>query len=163
MIQSAYSYVKQKKLRSLAVLTWFIILGKIQDGNYCWWRHGSPAAPPSIKYTLSCWEDPRLSTEGKIVSKYCNISKPPGRCFINSPCTTVVVWICAYPRGSKWHRYWLIKARSTRSKHRETREKIAYYTHTTMSIFHYIKIIKKGIQKRWRENFLCLNASTILY
>ena len=30
---------------------------------------------PPIKYILSCWEDQMLSTEGKIVSKYCNISK----------------------------------------------------------------------------------------
>ena len=34
-----------------------------------------PAAAPPIKYTSSCREDQRLSTEGKIISKYCNISK----------------------------------------------------------------------------------------
>ena len=33
-----------------------------------------PVAPPPIKYISSCWEDQRLFTEGKIVSKYCNIS-----------------------------------------------------------------------------------------
>ena len=38
-----------------------------------------PAAPPPIKYTLSCREDQRLSTEGKIVSEYSNISKTLGR------------------------------------------------------------------------------------
>ena len=32
-------------------------------------------APPPIKYTSPCREDQRLSTEAKIVSKYCNISK----------------------------------------------------------------------------------------
>ena len=37
-----------------------------------------PAAPPPIKYTSSCKEDQRLSTEGKIVSKYCNISMTLG-------------------------------------------------------------------------------------
>ena len=37
-----------------------------------------PAAPPPIKYTSSCREDQRLSTEGKIVSKYCNLSKTQG-------------------------------------------------------------------------------------
>ena len=42
-----------------------------------------PVAPPPIKYISSCWEDQRLFTEGKIVSKYCNISKPPGRGSIN--------------------------------------------------------------------------------
>ena len=36
---------------------------------------GPPAAPPPIKYTSSCTEDQRLSTEGKNVSKHCNISK----------------------------------------------------------------------------------------
>ena len=37
-----------------------------------------PAAPPPMKYTSSCREDQRLSTEGKIVSKYCNLSKTQG-------------------------------------------------------------------------------------
>ena len=32
-------------------------------------------ALPPIKYTSPCREDQRLSTEGKIVSKYCNTSK----------------------------------------------------------------------------------------
>ena len=51
-------HVKHKKLPSLAVLTWFLILGKIQDcrqdGDLCWWRYKFPAAPPPIKYTSSC-------------------------------------------------------------------------------------------------------------
>ena len=38
-----------------------------------------------IKYTSSCREDRRLSTEDKIVSKYCNISKTRARGSINSP------------------------------------------------------------------------------
>ena len=49
----------------LAVLTWFLILGKIQEGDHCWWRSRHPAAPLPIKYTLSCQGDQRLSTEGK--------------------------------------------------------------------------------------------------
>ena len=53
IMQSAYLcvifHVKHKKLPFLAVLTWFWILGKIQDGNYCWWRQRPPAAPPPIK------------------------------------------------------------------------------------------------------------------
>ena len=60
------------------VSTWFLILDKIQDGDNVWWRHRPPAAPPPIKYTSSCREDQRLSTEGKIVSKYCNMSKTQG-------------------------------------------------------------------------------------
>ena len=83
MTQRAYLclilHVKHKKLPFIAILTWFLILGKIQnggqDGDHCWWSHRSPAASPPIKYTSSCWVDQRLSTEGKIVSKYCNISK----------------------------------------------------------------------------------------
>ena len=74
-----------KKLPFIPILTWFLVLGKIQDGNHCWWRHKPPAAPPSIKYTLSCWENQRLSTYGKIVSKYCNISKTLGRDSIHPP------------------------------------------------------------------------------
>ena len=37
-----------------------------------------------IKYILSCGEDQRLSIQGKIVSKYCNILKTLGRVSINS-------------------------------------------------------------------------------
>ena len=55
-------------------LTWFLILGKIQNGgqngDHCWCRHRPPAAPPPTKYTSSRWEDQRLSTKSKIVSKY---------------------------------------------------------------------------------------------
>ena len=47
----------------------------VQEGNHVWWRHRPPAAPPPMKYPSSCREDQRLSTEGKIVSKYCNILK----------------------------------------------------------------------------------------
>ena len=43
---------------------------------FCWY-HRPPAAPPPIEYTSSCREHQR-STEGKIVSKYCNISKTQG-------------------------------------------------------------------------------------
>ena len=79
MMQSAYLcvilYVTRKKLPFLAALTWFLILGKIQDGgqdgSHCWWRQRPPVASP----LLSCCEDQRLSTEGKTVSKLCNTSK----------------------------------------------------------------------------------------
>ena len=39
------------------------------------------------------------SLEGKIVSKYCNISKSLGGGPSTPPCTTVGVWICMYVRG----------------------------------------------------------------
>ena len=64
IMQNAYlcdiSLVEHKKIPFLAVLTWFLILGKIQ-------------------------EDQRLSTKGKIVSKYCNISKTPRRGSVHPP------------------------------------------------------------------------------
>ena len=54
-----------------------------------------PAAPSPIKYTSSCREDQRLSTEGKIISKYCNMSKTQGEFHHPTasppPCTTVGV------------------------------------------------------------------------
>ena len=42
----------------------------------------------------------RRSSEGKIVSKYCNISKTLGRGSIYPPsCTMVGLWFCVYVRG----------------------------------------------------------------
>ena len=77
-----FSSRAQKNITISRGLTWFLILGKIQDGgqdgDYCWWRHSPPAAPLPIKYISSCREDQRLSTYGKIVSKYCNTSKTLG-------------------------------------------------------------------------------------
>ena len=51
IMQSAYLcvifHVKLKQLPFLAVLPWFLLLGKIhdggQDGDHCWWRHRPPA------------------------------------------------------------------------------------------------------------------------
>ena len=92
-----------QKLPILAFFTWFLTLGKIQGSDRFWWRHRPPAAPPPIKYTSSCWEYQRLSTEVKVVSKYCNISitrwtvsndPPPPH-----PCTRAGVWLCLHVRG----------------------------------------------------------------
>ena len=69
-------HVKRKKLLIFTVFTLFLILDKIQDssqdGDHAWWRHRPLTAQP-IRYSSSCREDQRLSTEGEIVSKYCNI------------------------------------------------------------------------------------------
>ena len=50
MIQSIYLcvilQVKHKKLPFIAMLSWFLILDKIQDGDHCWWRQRTLAAPP---------------------------------------------------------------------------------------------------------------------
>ena len=110
MMESVYLCVilrfKHKKWPFIGVLTWFLILGKIQNGgpngDHCWCRHRSPAAPPPTKYTSSCWEDQRLSTKGKIVSKY--YQKLQGEVPSNSPhspCATVGVYCmnCVYVRG----------------------------------------------------------------
>ena len=99
-----FTYRQKTKLPFISILTWFLIHGKIQDGDHYWWRHWPPAAPPPVKYTLSCWEDQRLASKGKIVSKHCDISKILGRDSINLPLPpyiTVGVWICMYVRGLK--------------------------------------------------------------
>ena len=57
IMQNAYLcvifHVKNKKLPFLEVLTWFLILGKIQDGgqdgDYCWWRHHPYNIPHLVK------------------------------------------------------------------------------------------------------------------
>ena len=97
-----------KKSPFLAVLTWFLILGKIQDGDHCWWRHRPPAAPPPIKCTSSCKEDQRPSTEEKIVSKYCNKPKTLGGMVSSTttPCTTVGV--CVRPGVKLLLSTWLV-------------------------------------------------------
>ena len=61
----------------------------------------------SAKYTSFPCKDQRLSTEGKIVSKYCNISKTLGTEGLHQlpppppphSCVTVRVCICVYVRG----------------------------------------------------------------
>ena len=103
MVQSNYLCVisnvkcKKKVLILSTVFTWFLIFDKIQDGH---------------QNSSSCREDQRLSTEGKIVSKYCNISKTQGGVFRPPPppCTTVGVWLFVYVRGLKQLR-WLVKTR----------------------------------------------------
>ena len=56
IMQSAYFvlffFSSTKKSPSLAVLTWFLILGKIQDGDHCWWRHRPPRGASSHKVYL---------------------------------------------------------------------------------------------------------------
>ena len=86
MMQSTYLcvilHVKLKKLLILTVLTWSLILDKIQDrggdGDHVWWRHRSPAAPPPIKYTRFCGENQRISTEGKSFRNTATDQKPCG-------------------------------------------------------------------------------------
>ena len=92
------------QLTFLFVLTWFLIACNIQDGgkdgDHCWWRNRPPAGPPFIKYT----EDIRLLSEGKIASKYCNISKTLGRGSIYHPLVPwwEGVWFCVYVWGLSW-------------------------------------------------------------
>ena len=93
------SHIPRKKLLILTVFTLFLILDKIQDGYHVWCHYRPPAAQPPIKYSSSCREDQRLSTEGKIVSKYCNLSKTQGGFPSTSLCTTLGVWLCGYVRG----------------------------------------------------------------
>ena len=52
IMQSAYLcimfHVKHKKLPFLAVLTWFPILGKIQDVHHCWWLEKIKGLPLKV-------------------------------------------------------------------------------------------------------------------
>ena len=85
-----YYTSSQKKKTFIAILTWFLIFGKIQGSDHCWWRHEPPAAPPPIKHTSPSWKDQRVSTKGKIV----------GRGSINPlPFVSRWVWICVYVQG----------------------------------------------------------------
>ena len=103
--QSAYLcvifHLKYKEVTISPVFTWFLILGKIQDGDHCWWRH---RPLPPIKYTSSCGEDQRLFAEGKIFSKYCNISKTLGGSIRPPP--SLPRWgyefACTSVRGLRW-------------------------------------------------------------
>ena len=73
-----FFFSSTKKSPFLAVLTWFLILGKSKMVTIFGDVIGPLAAPSPIKYTSSCGEYQRLSTEGKIVSKYCNVSETLG-------------------------------------------------------------------------------------
>ena len=94
-----------QKLLFPAVLTWFLILGKIQDGSqdgdHCWWRHRPPAAPPPMKYTCSLVKKIKgFPLKVKLFQILQHI-KNTGEGFHPSPpsCATVVVWICVFVRG----------------------------------------------------------------
>ena len=50
-----------------------------QYGDHVWWRHRPPAAPPPVKYTSSCREDQRLSTDGKSFRNTATYQKLNGR------------------------------------------------------------------------------------
>ena len=60
MMQSNYLcdvlLVKHKKLLTVTVFTWFLVLEKMQDGYHVWWHHRPLAVPPRIKYTSYCRE-----------------------------------------------------------------------------------------------------------
>ena len=78
-----------KKYPFIAVVTCFLTLGKIQDGDqddvHFWWRHSPLATSLPIKYTSSCLKYHRFSTESKIVFKYYKISKILATGSINPP------------------------------------------------------------------------------
>ena len=101
MMQSVYLCLSlnvqhKKYFQFLAVLTWFLILGIIQDGDHCWWRDRPPAAPPPIKYTSSCWQ--RRSGAFHWRQNIFKTSIRMGSINPRPPCTTVGVWISAYVR-----------------------------------------------------------------
>ena len=80
--------------------------------------------PQNIPH-ISCREDQRLPTEGKVISKYCNISKINGRSSINphAPCTTVGIWLCVYVVQKHYGKsHWA----STMQFHKKKRDHMQY-------------------------------------
>ena len=107
MIQSVYLcvilHVKHKNSPFIAILTWFLILGKIQDGGQdgdnFGRRHRPPTAPPTTKCTYSCWEDQRLSTEGKSFRNAAKYQKLLGGVPSSTPATPPPPSTCMYRGG----------------------------------------------------------------
>ena len=99
IIQSAYlCVIFQKKF--LAVLTWFLIFGKIQDGDHCWLRHRPPAAPTAIKYLVKKIKG--FSIKVKSFQNTSTHQKLRGGVSLTPPSpprTAVRVWICVDVRG----------------------------------------------------------------
>ena len=110
ILQSTYLcvifHVNHKTLPFLAVLSWFLILGKIQgggqDGDHCWWRHRPPAAPLPINiphlvkkikgFPLKVNSCQNTATYQKLRGGVLSTPLPPR-------CTTAGVWICVYVWG----------------------------------------------------------------
>ena len=78
---------KKKKKTFIAMLTWFLILGKIQGSDHYWWRHGPPAAPPPIKYISPSWKIKGFPLKAKSWG---------GVPSTHSPLYHGGVWICVY-------------------------------------------------------------------
>ena len=68
-MQSAYLcvilHVKHKKIVFIAILTWLLLLGKIQDGDHFWWGHRPPAAPCLIYFFVQFELKFRTAGEGE--------------------------------------------------------------------------------------------------
>ena len=47
-----YFTCQGQKIPFIAILTWVLILGKIEDGDHCWWRH-LPSAECGYEFTCS--------------------------------------------------------------------------------------------------------------
>ena len=109
IMQSAYLcvtvHVKHKKLPFLAVLTWFLILGKIQDGgndgDHCRWRHRPPAAPAPTNIPYLVKKIKGFSLKVKSFQNTATYQKHRGGVpsTPSPPCTTVGVWICVCVLG----------------------------------------------------------------
>ena len=100
-------HVKHKKLPFLAVLTWFLILGKIQDGSqdgdHCWWRNRPPAAPPFIKYTSFLLRRSKAFQWRQNRFEILQPIKNSGEGFhLPSSCTILGGWFCVCVRGLSW-------------------------------------------------------------
>ena len=109
IIQSAYLcvnfHIKHKELPFVAVLTWFLLPGKIQDGDHCWWSHRPPESQPPLNISHLVKKikgfPPKVksfqntATYQKLRGGVPSTLPPPPP----TPCTTVGVWIWVYVRG----------------------------------------------------------------
>ena len=116
IMQSAYLciIIHVKQLPSLAVLTRFLILGKIQDGGqdggHWWWRHRPPAAKLYLillrRSKAFQWRQNRFETLQ-------HIKNSGERFHLPSSCTLVGGMILRVRPRVKWFfktlaRYWLV-------------------------------------------------------
>ena len=101
---SVILHVKRIKLAFIAVLTYFVILCKIQDSDHFLVMSQTSSSATTHKIYLSCREDERLSTKAKSFRNTATYKILWGGVPSNSPpptppFTTVGVWIRMYFRG----------------------------------------------------------------
>ena len=84
-----------QKISFIAVLIWFHVLGKVEDGgqggDHCCWRYRAPATPPPIKYT-SLRKIKGFPLKAKVFRNTATCQKTLGRGSINAHPPLVLRW-----------------------------------------------------------------------